>query len=48
MELTTPFGQWVKIGGIPDQQNEIFREILSQSMGGGDSSNTILIMVERP
>jgi hypothetical protein len=48
MELTTPFGQWVEIGGTPDQQNEIFREILSQSMGAGNSANTISIMVERP
>ena len=47
-ELTTPFGQWVEIGGTTDQQNEIFREILSQSMGGGNSVNSISIMVERP
>ena len=47
-ELTTPFGQWVEIGGTTDQQNEIFREILSQSLGGGNSVNTISIMVERP
>jgi hypothetical protein len=38
----------VEIGGTPDQQNEIFREILSQSMGAGNSANTISIMVERP
>ena len=47
-ELTTPFGQWVEIGGTTDQQNEIFREILSQSMGSGNSVNSISIMVERP
>jgi hypothetical protein len=47
-ELTTPFGQWVEIGGTTDQQNEIFREILSQSKGGGNSINSISIMVERP
>ena len=48
MELATPFGQWVEIGGTGDQQNEIFREILSQRMGGGNSANTISILVERP
>jgi type II secretory pathway component HofQ len=47
-ELTTPFGQWVEIGGTTDQQNEIYREILSQSMRGGNSVNSISIMVERP
>jgi type II secretory pathway component GspD/PulD (secretin) len=47
-ELTTPFGQWVEIGGTTDQQNEIFREILSQGVGGGNSVNSISIMVERP
>jgi len=47
-ELTAPFGQWVEIGGAADQQNEVFREILSQSLGGGNSVNTISIMVERP
>jgi type II secretory pathway component GspD/PulD (secretin) len=47
-ELTTPFGQWVEIGGTAAQQNEIFREILSQRKGGGNSVNTISIMVERP
>jgi type II secretory pathway component GspD/PulD (secretin) len=47
-ELTTPFGQWVEIGGTADQQNEIIREILSQSMGGGNTVNTMSIMVQRP
>lgn len=47
-ELTTPFGQWVEIGGTADQKNEIFREILSQSKSGGNSVNSISIMVERP
>jgi len=47
-ELTTSFGQWVEIGGTTDQQNEIVREILSQRMGGGNSVNSISIMVERP
>jgi hypothetical protein len=47
-ELTTPFGQWVEIGGTTDQQNEIFREILSQSKDGGNSIHSISIMVERP
>ncbi len=47
-ELTTPFGQWVEIGGTADQQNEIFREILSQTKGGRNSVNSFSIMVERP
>jgi type II secretory pathway component GspD/PulD (secretin) len=47
-ELTTPFGQWVEVGGTTDQENEIFREILSQSKSGGKSVNSISIMVERP
>ena len=46
-ELTVPFGQWVEIGGSTDRQNEIFREILSRSKGGGNSVNTVSIMVER-
>ena len=58
-ELTTPFGQWVEIGGIDDLQNESFREARSQNLGGRDSvntfstgsresANTFSIMVERP
>ena len=47
-ELTTPFGQWVEVGGTTDQKNEIFREILSQNKSGGNSVNSISIMVERP
>jgi hypothetical protein len=47
-ELTAPFGQWVEIGGTADQQNEIFKEILSQSARSGNSVNTISIMVEKP
>jgi len=47
-ELTAPFGQWVEIGGTADQQNEIFKEILSQRARGGNSVNTISIMVEKP
>ena len=46
-ELTVPFGQWVEIGGSTDRQNEIFREILSRGEGGGNSANTVSIMVER-
>ena len=47
-ELTTPFGQWVEIGGTADRKNEIFTEILSQSRRGGKSVNGVSIMVERP
>jgi hypothetical protein len=38
----------VEIGGTADQQNEIFKEILSQSARSGNSVNTISIMVEKP
>ena len=47
-ELTTPFGQWVEIGGTADQQNEIIKEILSQSSGSGNTINSMSIMVQRP
>lgn len=47
-ELTVPFGQWVEIGGANNQQNEIFREILSQRTGRGQSTTSMSLMVQRP
>ena len=47
-ELTTPFGQWVEIGGIADLQDENFREAFSQNTGSRGSASTYSIMVERP
>jgi type II secretory pathway component GspD/PulD (secretin) len=47
-ELTAPLGQWVEIGGVDEQQNEIFREILSQRTGGENTAKSMFLMVERP
>lgn len=47
-ELTVPFGQWVKIGGADNRQNEIFREILSQWSSSGQTATDISVMVQRP
>ena len=46
-ELTAPFGQWVEIGGASIEQNEIFREILSQRAGRGRTTTSMLLMVQR-
>jgi Bacterial type II/III secretion system short domain/Bacterial type II and III secretion system protein len=46
-EITTPFGQWVEIGGISDQQNEIIKEILSRGSSSGNTANSMSIMVQR-
>lgn len=47
-ELTVPFGQWVEIGGSADQQNEIFREILSQGKRGENTATSMSIMIQKP
>ena len=47
-ELTVPFGQWVEIGGVDNQQNEIFREILSQGASRGQTATSMSLMVQRP
>jgi hypothetical protein len=47
-ELTAPLGQWVEIGGAEEQQNEIFKEILSQRKGGENTATSMFLMVERP
>jgi len=47
-EVTAPLGQWVEIGGVDDQQNEIVREILSRHTGGENTATSMYLMVERP
>lgn len=47
-ELTTTLGQWVEIGGVGDQQNEIVKEILSQRSGRENTNTSMSLMVERP
>jgi hypothetical protein len=47
-ELTAPLGQWVEIGGAVNQQNEVFKEILSHNRGGENSSTSMSLMVQRP
>lgn len=45
-EVAVPFGQWVQIGGADSQQNEIFREILSQRTGRGQTATSMSVMVQ--
>ena len=47
-ELTAPLGQWVEIAGAVDQQNEVVKEILSHNRGGGNTSTSMSLMVQRP
>jgi type II secretory pathway component HofQ len=47
-ELTAPLGQWVEIAGAVDQQNEVVKEILSHNRGGGNTSNSMSLMVQKP
>ena len=47
-ELTALLGQWVEIGGAVNQQNEVFKEILSHNRGGENSSTSMSLMVQRP
>ncbi len=47
-EVSAPLGQWVEIGGVDNQQNEIFKEILSQRRGGENTATSMYLMVERP
>ena len=47
-ELTTTMGEWVEIGGVDDQRNEIVKEILSQHRGGKNAATSMYLMVERP
>ena len=46
-ELTVPYGQWVQIGGADRQQNEIFREILSQHSGSEQTTTSMSLLVQR-
>ncbi|MGD1986067.1 MAG: hypothetical protein PVF30_06250, partial [Desulfobacterales bacterium] len=47
-EVTAPFGQWVDIGGVGDQQNEIIQEILTQRVSSGQTVTSMSLMVQRP
>ena len=47
-ELTMPFGTWVEIGGIADQNNEVLKEILSRGDDHQRRSRTMSLMVEKP
>jgi hypothetical protein len=46
-ELTAPFGQWVEIGGVTGEQNEIIREILSQRSQNGQATTSMSLMLQR-
>jgi type II secretory pathway component GspD/PulD (secretin) len=45
--LMVPLGQWVEIGGLGGQQNEIVSEILSRRRGDEIISFTMALMVEK-
>lgn len=47
-EVTAPLGQWVEIGGVHDQQNEIVKEILSQRRSGENTATSMYLLVEKP
>ena len=48
-EVTAPLGQWVEIGGVDQQQNEIFNEILSsQRRRGENTATSMYLLVEKP
>ena len=47
-EVTAPLGQWVEIGGVDQQQNEIFNEIISQRRSGEAAATSMYLMVEKP
>ena len=47
-EVTAPLGQWVEIGGVDQQQNEIFNEIISQSRSGEYAATKMYLMVQKP
>lgn len=46
-EVSVPFGQWVEIGGVDDQQNEVVREILSRGRNNQATSMSMAIMAEK-
>ena len=46
-DLSVPFGQWVEIGGVTGEQNEIIREVLSQRSQNGQTTTSMLLMVQR-
>lgn len=46
-QIMAPLGQWVEVGGIDGQQNEIFDEILSYSRGDKTVILSIALLVEK-
>jgi len=46
-EVSVPFGQWVEIGGVDGQQNEVVREILSRGRNNQVTSMSMAIMAEK-
>ena len=46
-EVSVPFGHWVEIGGVDEQQNEVIREILSRGRNNQATSMSMAIRVEK-
>jgi hypothetical protein len=46
-ELTVPIGQWVEIGGVAGQENDVIDEILSGSQGSENTATSMSLMVDR-
>jgi len=44
--LTVPKGQWVTFGGMSEQSNEVFRDILSYGSSSTNSTLSLSLMVE--
>ena len=47
-ELSVPYGQWVEIGDVDGQQNEIIQEILSQRGRNGRLTTGMSVLVQKP
>ena len=46
-EVTVPFGQWIEIGGVGEQGNEVIKEILSRGRNDQATSMAMVLMVEK-
>ncbi|MFC1577732.1 secretin N-terminal domain-containing protein [Thermodesulfobacteriota bacterium] len=46
-EVRVPYGRWVEIGGVGDQQNEVITEILSRGRNDQTTSMSMSIMAEK-
>ena len=46
-EVRVPYGRWVEIGGVGDQQNEVIKEILSRGRNDQTTSMSMSIMAEK-